>query len=36
MKVVIIGSERLRARLDEERRREAGEDLPWMGMFGEF
>ena len=32
----VIRSGRVRARLDVQRRKEAGEDLPWMGMFGEF
>ncbi|MDG0964048.1 MAG: hypothetical protein P8O23_03225 [Opitutales bacterium] len=32
----VIHSGRVRARLDVQRRREAGEDSPWMGMFEEF
>ena len=32
----VVRSERVRARLDVQKRREAGEDSPWMGMFGEF
>ena len=32
----VIRSERVRARLDVQRRREAGEDSPWMEAFGEL
>ena len=32
----VIRSERVRARLEVQRRREAGEDSPWMEAFGEF
>lgn len=31
----VIRSGRVRARLDVQRRKEAGEDSPWMGMFEE-
>ena len=32
----VIRSGRVRARLDVQRRKEAGEDSPWMRMFGEL